>query len=191
MKPEKRRSCAGDETDATYQDLEAQTLQHTRRLINQASERFDLPIPQPEVRFDLRGRAAGMALSPSRGRGIIRYNRAMLAENGLAFIRQTVPHEVAHLVAGIVHGRQIKPHGAEWRSIMALFGADAVRCHSFPVPSHQRRNMRYFFYRCACRNHRLSATRHNRSQAGVVYLCRSCGSPLSRSMADDSLASDP
>jgi SprT protein len=191
MKPEKWRAWAGDEPNPTDLDLEEQTLEHTRRLINQASDRFGLPIPQPEVRFDLRGRAAGMALRPPHGRGIIRYNRAMLAENGLAFIQQTVPHEVAHLVAGIVHGRRIRPHGAEWRSIMAFFGAEAVRCHSFTVPPHQRRKMRYFSYRCACRNHRLSATRHNRSQAGVIYLCRSCGSPLSRSTADEPLSSAP
>lgn len=158
--------------------LQQQALTHTHRLIRLACERFGILIAPPEVRFDLRGKAAGMAISPPQGSSIIRYNHTMLAENGQAFIRQTVPHEVAHLVARALHGRHIRPHGAEWRSIMVFFEADPVRCHDFTITRNNRRRMRHFPYQCACRDHRLSAIRHNRSQTGITYLCRLCGSPL-------------
>jgi SprT protein len=135
------------------------------------------------VRFDLRGKAAGMARFHPGGSCTIRYNKTMLAENGQAFIEQTVPHEVAHLVARVVHGHHIRPHGDEWRSIMRLFGAKPIRCHNFTVTQTSRREMRYFPYRCACSEHQLSAIRHHRTLAGTTYFCRRCGSPL-RSLAD-------
>lgn len=158
--------------------FEQQTVAHTHSLIRSAAKRFRILIPEPEIRFDLRGKAAGMVVFYPKRKQVIRYNRKMLAENGQVFIDQTVPHEVAHLVARFLHGSRIRPHGIEWRSIMVLFGADPIRCHNFPTPAGNRRRMRYFSYRCTCSTHQLSAIRHNRTQAGVTYLCRRCGSPL-------------
>ncbi len=157
---------------------QVQALEQTRRLLSEAAIRFAIPLPHPEVRFDLRGKAAGMVLFRESRQVVIRYNLTLLNENGNAFIERTVPHEVAHLVARELHGPRIKPHGEEWREIMAFFGADSSRCHSFPVSPQSRRRMRYFHYRCGCQDHRLSAIRHHRSLAGATYLCRRCGSAL-------------
>lgn len=150
----------------------------TRRLIQQAGRHFGRYIAQPEIRFDLNGKSAGMAVFPARGTVLIRYNRTLLHYNGAEFLRQTVPHEAAHLVARTLFGRRIRPHGAEWRSVMAFFGAEPARCHRFEVPDQTRRRMRHFPYRCDCQTHQLSAIRHHRSLAGVRYLCRRCGSTL-------------
>jgi SprT protein len=161
--------------DSRYERM---ALQRTQRLLNEAATRYNVTLPLPEVRFDLRGKAAGMVLFRANCHAIIRYNRILLNENGNTFIERTVPHEVAHLVAREVHGPCIKPHGEQWRAIMAFFGADSSRCHSFPVKEQNRRRMRYFHYRCGCQDHRLSAIRHHRHLAGVTYLCRRCGSAL-------------
>jgi SprT protein len=158
--------------------LEVQALEQTRHLIKLASVHYGVSMPTPEVHFNLRGKAAGMVVYPPHGVAFIRYNQQMLLENGDTFIEQTVPHEVAHLVARRLHGSAIRPHGTEWRKVMKLFAADPVRCHSFTVSSANRRQMRYFLYQCVCQDHRLSAIRHHRSLAGVTYLCRRCGSPL-------------
>ncbi len=159
-------------------DFETQAVEKTRQLIVWASRHFDRRITQPEILFDLSGKSAGMAVFSATGSVRIRYNRTLLHNNGVDFLNQTVPHEAAHLVARALYGRHIRPHGPEWRSVMQLFGAEPVRCHRFEVPDRSRRRMRYFTYRCACQTHRLSAIRHHRSQAGVNYLCRRCGSPL-------------
>jgi len=159
-------------------DLESQAFEKTRQLIQWAGRHFGRRIAQPDIRFDLTGKAAGMAVFPAKGSVTIRYNRTLLHNNGVDFLHQTVPHETAHLVARAVYGRRIRPHGPEWRSVMQLFGAEPIRCHHFEVPDRIRRRMRYFDYRCACQVHRLSAIRHHRSQAGVSYRCRRCGSPL-------------
>jgi SprT protein len=162
-------------TDSHYQ---TKAWEQTHRLLRQAAKHYGISLPLPEVRFDLRGKAAGQIRFLSRCHALIRYNPTLLQDNGDAFIARTVPHEVAHLVARKVYGEQIKPHGIEWREIMAYFGADSSRCHSFTVRENKIRRMRYFPYRCDCQDHRLSAIRHHRHQAGTTYLCRRCGSSL-------------
>jgi SprT protein len=161
----------------TVISLQNKVVDMTRRLIEQAERGFRVSIPAPVLRFDLTGRAAGMVVF-SRTGALIRYNQKLLTENGDTFLDQTVPHEVAHLVARTLHGAGIRPHGPEWKLIMAFFGAPAHRCHNFTTSSLSQRRMRYFNYRCDCQDHKLSAVRHNRCRSGVTYLCRSCGSPL-------------
>ena len=159
-------------------DYQAKALAQTHHLLCSAESHFKLRLTEPEIRFDLRGRAAGMVLFRPGRVTVIRYNHTLLNENGDAFIARTVPHEVSHLVARERYGPTIRPHGEEWREIMAFFGADTSRCHDFPVNAKNGRRMRYFDYRCGCREHRLSAIRHHRSLEGTEYLCRRCGSPL-------------
>ncbi|MCU7843062.1 MAG: SprT-like domain-containing protein [Candidatus Thiodiazotropha sp. (ex Monitilora ramsayi)] len=153
-------------------------MEKTAQLIDAAETRYQIEIARPKVHFDLKGKAAGMVIFKPGHPATIRYNLEILRENDQAFMRETVPHEVAHLVARQLYGSRIKPHGKEWRSIMQAFGAMAKRCHNFPINPLNTRKMRYYPYRCSCKDHQLSAIRHNRSQAGVVYLCRTCGSAL-------------
>jgi SprT protein len=110
---------------------------------------------------------------------VIRYNLPLAAGQPAAFVAATVPHEVAHVVTHVCHGR-VRPHGTEWRRVMAWFGFDApARCHDFALPANKSsRRQRRWRYRCHCREHQLSTTRHNRAQRGLSYHCRACGQPL-------------
>lgn len=134
---------------------------------------------QVRVLCDLRGKAAGQVVW-AQGETRIRYNLALAKHQPEAFIQQTVPHEVAHVVTRLLYPKA-RPHGPEWRRVMAHLGiADVQRCHNFAVapPSHSQRR---WPYRCSCRDHQLSATRHNRILRGERnYLCRHCGSLLQR-----------
>lgn len=47
--------------------------------------------------------------------------------------RNTVVHELAHLVNRWTHGKKVKPHGREWRQIMSAMGEDPKRCHTVPT----------------------------------------------------------
>lgn len=157
--------------------LREQAMARSQALLHRAEHHFARRIPTPEIRFDLRGRAAGLArLGPGRA-GLLRYNARLLADNAAEFLAQTVAHEVAHLVAFHLHGPRIRPHGPEWRAVMRLFGVPAGRCHRFPVDQPYRRLTRHL-YHCPCRTHELTSIRHNRAQRGLRYLCRSCGQPL-------------
>ncbi|MET0028235.1 MAG: SprT-like domain-containing protein [Candidatus Thiodiazotropha sp.] len=163
----------------TQQDLQSRTTMKTRLLLNQAETAFALPPTRPEIRFDLTGKSAGIVVFGPGNRCVIRYNAALLSRYGQEFMDETVPHEVAHIVARRRFGQRIRPHGREWKQVMAFFQAPARRCHSFDTTQTTRRRMRYYDYRCACRDHRISAVRHNRVVSGTMtYQCRFCGTPL-------------
>ncbi|MCU7848163.1 MAG: SprT-like domain-containing protein [Candidatus Thiodiazotropha sp. (ex Lucinoma kastoroae)] len=158
--------------------LQLRVTERTQQLLQVAESYFNISIQQPLIRFNLKGKTAGMILFPRQGSCTIRYNLSLLNRYGEAFINTTVPHEISHLIARTLHGPKIKPHGIEWKEIMKRFGASPNRCHNFSTNQTEGRNMRYFDYRCDCRSHRLSAIRHNRIQDGVIYLCQKCGTRL-------------
>jgi SprT protein len=131
------------------------------------------------VRFDLSGRTAGMFKLEGR-RGWIRYNPWIFAKYYDENLRDTVPHEVAHFVVYEMYGtRGIKPHGKQWRAVMDDFGADQGVTFDLDLEGVPQRQQRTHAYRCGCRVHEVSSTRHNRVLKGVgIYSCKLCGSDL-------------
>jgi SprT protein len=160
------------------EELLERTTEETRKLIRLAEQHYGVKLQLGEIRFDLRGTAAGMVLFPHNNPPVIRYNPILLQHNRHAFLSQTLPHEVAHLVARSLHGKSIRPHGLEWKAIMHFFGADTLRCHSYATENIPVRRLRRFPYACGCRQHQLTSIRHNRIQKGLTYRCRQCGEPL-------------
>jgi len=158
--------------------LEREAIQKTHTLITRANRELGLSIPLPVIRFDLRGQTAGMVKYPRGGPALIRYNLKLLEQNREHFLAQTLPHEVAHVVAPAKFGRRIRPHGPEWQSLMLYFGAKPKRCHNYDVSKLPTRKLKRFNYRCNCRDHQLTSIRHNRVIRGQTYLCRSCATPL-------------
>lgn len=138
--------------------------------------RPDRHINAPRVRFDLRGRAAGKA---DLDKWDIRINSDLLTRYPLEIIQQTVPHEVAHLIAAAWHGRfAIKAHGPEWRNVMRLFGKAPNRLHTMvTLPA---RTTRTFPTKCECADPvPITAVRYNRLVSGKrTYSCRLCGARI-------------
>lgn len=162
--------------------LQVRAIEHTRNLLGRAAAWLRIPLPKLEIRFDLRGRAAGQARFGSREPALIRYNLVLLLAHPEDFLTSTVPHEVAHVAAfarhGGRHGGRMRPHGVEWEAIMRHLGAEPRRCHGYDVSGLSARRLQELDYHCACRGHRLTTIRHRRVLAGQIYLCRRCGQPL-------------
>lgn len=95
-----------------------------------AEERLRLRLPRYQVRFDLRGQAAGQCCGGSRS---LRFNEAIAAKYWQQ-MDATIAHEVAHAVVFEMHRgrrRRLRPHGPEWTGMMRLFGHEPARCHNF------------------------------------------------------------
>ena len=136
--------------------------------------RFVLGQASTQLRFDLRGRAAGMALYVPMQ---IRYNLIIASLDLEAFLKATVPHEVAHLAAYGLYGSKVRPHGGEWQAICRDLGGDGRRCHQYDVPP--VRQVRRFLYACACQTVYLSIIRVNRMRSRHVrYFCKRCNGPF-------------
>ena len=160
--------------ETRFQELVYIAETRTHALLTQASGHYRIPTPQTDIRFDLRGKSAGQARIPYRGRPVIRYNPQLLWENGERFLSRTVPHEVAHIIAQRLYGARIRPHGKEWQAVMLLFGADPSRCHDYDISHVTTRRLTHYAYHCACREHALTSIRHKRILAGQTYYCNVC-----------------
>lgn len=144
-------------------------------LYAQAEQFYQKCFQKPYIRLDLKGETAGQAWIEKRQ---LRFNPVLLKENRDHFIKQTVAHEVAHLLAYDLYGPRIRAHGREWQSVMvAVFQLPADRCHRYDTQGSSRRN---WLYQCQCpgKTIPLGTTRHNRSQKGTIYLCTACKTPL-------------
>ncbi|HYQ73001.1 MAG TPA: SprT-like domain-containing protein [Gammaproteobacteria bacterium] len=152
----------------------------TRRCIARAAVLFGRELADIPVRFDLRGRAAGM-YRVRNGKREIRYNPHLFSKYFSDNLANTVPHEVAHYVTDVLHGlRRVRPHGPEWRAVMRAFGAEPVATCRYDLDGIPVRRQRRFHYRCDCSTHSISSVRHNRIRDGRVrYHCRRCRAPLS------------
>lgn len=154
---------------------------HVERECGRAAAVLDIRLPVIPFRLDLSGTVAGMFCVRGQQRWL-RFNPWLFANDFALHARDTVTHEVAHYGVYTVfgHQRRIKPHGSEWRSLMVALGADpkaTFRANMDGVPV--RRQSRHA-YRCACQQHWVSATRHNRMAGGrAEYRCRVCHERLS------------
>ena len=141
----------------------------------QAEAFFKRSFKRPVVSLKLRGQKAGVA---HLHENLLRFNAQLYQENREHFLRQTVAHEVAHLVAHQLFGDTIAPHGEEWQLIMrGLYELPADRCHSYEI---KRRRVTRFIYRCPCpdSNFPFTAQRHQLVRKGRRYLCRRCRETL-------------
>lgn len=97
-----------------------------------AAERtFNIKMPNVQVRFDLTGRAAGMA--GYRGNSFyLRFNRNHMQLGGQTWehlLNDTVPHEVAHTVCQS-HPQFGRNHDNGWKRVCVALGGNGRRCYS-------------------------------------------------------------
>lgn len=155
-----------------------QVLARTEFFLSEAERIFSRSFARPPVLFDLSGSTAGMYKVFGKRRWL-RFNPWIFAKYYELNLRDTVPHEVAHYVVDEVYGKRAKPHGVEWRALMATFGADAGVTFKLDLSDIPRRQQRTHPYACLCGTHEVSSTRHNRVMKGRgSYLCRNCSAEL-------------
>lgn len=105
-----------------------------------------------KVQFDLVGTNAGTAQWRPTGDCIVRFNLELALQNLQDALSDTVPHEVAHIIADEfsreldkVLGKRNEPHGEVWKLVMLGFGInpDKSRYHNYNVETvkHQRKSM--------------------------------------------------
>lgn len=153
--------------------------------IVKAEKHFGETIPRPNIKFDLRGLCAGKS---GFGKGIIRFNVPVAQENTEDFLKQTVPHEVAHWVQRWKYGydkERVKSHGWQWRKIMIeVYRLSPKVTHRYKVQKVHAIGL--WDYTCGCMDHQLSTVRHNRAKRGHVYLCKRCHRQLKRKGIENS-----
>jgi SprT protein len=160
--------------------LSSTQQQHIVKRVNEivtlASQKFNKPIDPIRTVFKKRGRAAGTA---NFSRREVNFNAILAAENFDDF-EDTIGHEVAHIVAYDVYGRQAWNHGPLWKSTMVTLGYSPDRCHSYDT-TNSRREVTQYVWSCKCKEFIIGPKRHQKLIAtkGMAYRCNTCGGHLS------------
>ena len=154
-------------------------LEKFNELVVKANSRFNITLPNIEVKFDLRGKSAGQAIAKNIY-GIIpeysiRFNIDMVNGNGFNHIlSETVAHELAHIIC--FHLKSDRGHGKVWKLVCMALGGSGERCHREEVTP--ARKIEQFLYNTTCGNVvKVSKIRHNRIQNdNKKYLLKNGGS---------------
>lgn len=150
-------------------------------------KQFNRKFTMPTVAYDIVGTTAGYA---NYGMHRIRLHPILLMENLEQMINETVPHEMAHLITGLVYphikertfaysGFGVKAtkcahHGPEWQGVMRLMGLNPARCHSMDTSSFV---VKHAYVCSTCnREYKLTQRRHNKFQKNTAaYRCHCKG----------------
>ena len=131
--------------------------------LNQAAlDWFDYDEDLPELTWDFKGTVGGQAYL---NQNMIRINMEALQKYKDHYIKQTIGHEFAHLVA--YKALRHKGHGRSWSRVMRKFNLFPDRCHDYDLTP-ARVVKRQYLYECdKCgKEFTLTAIRHNKMMKG-------------------------
>lgn len=145
--------------------------------VRTAEAKFGVKLPQVDVRFDLRGRAAGQA--GFRGQYFyLRFNLKHMQLGGQTWthlLNNTVPHEVAHFVCQAVPklGRN---HDRGWKRVCIALGGNGERCYSEEdAPEAVAVNRPWVYITTTGHEVRVTKIVHSKIQQGAKYTARGKG----------------
>jgi len=132
----------------------------------------------PYIEWYQRGRAAGLAYPAEC---LIRLSLPLGLQNPAGLLNDTLPHELAHIIAMRLHyPRRIRPHGEEWQHVcLHLTGRRLQRTHQMDVKTVKARRTRYirFIDSGTGEEHWVSAVRVKR-YGKYAFRSRQTGNPL-------------
>lgn len=106
----------------------------------------------------------------------ISLNAGLFNRNKDYFFNDTIPHEMAHLIAFIVYKE--RGHGPAWKNTMKRLGYEPTRCHSMDVSETKRKmTLQRWVYKCGCpgKIHYLTSSAHSSILGGMKnYRCQGC-----------------
>jgi SprT protein len=163
----------------TERELENTLKEESFKWIDKANKMLDTNMEYPKIDCNLRGTTAGYAYSLVWK---LRYNKGLARDNYKDFIYNTVPHEVAHLVADRYYNKRCH-HGKEWKRVMTMFGKEPSRCHDYDVERHRlrKRTIKRHLYECGCPEPVQVGQKHHNillRELGRVS-CKACKNVLS------------
>lgn len=153
-----------------------------KQVMKAAEERYGVDFSEVQVRFDLRGRCAGIAGYQGTMFGernyFLRFNCDMIKTDAFKhLIDDTVPHEIAHIVC-YMRPELGRKHDAGWKKVCRALGGGGERCHNEQVAFANGKS--YQYKTTAGRLVILSEKRHRNIQMGATYTVRRGGGQITK-----------
>lgn len=150
----------------------------TRAKLIEAKAKYNLPFDplRVKIRYDIKGRCAGQA----RHRGGVyelRFNPEAILNYNEDMTKDTIPHEVAHLVC-FARRELGSGHDAGWKAVCRALGGDDSRTHDMTLTA-AKQVTRYKYTMPNGKVYELAGKQHNAIQSGSrSYRCRQSGVAL-------------
>lgn len=107
---------------------------------------------------------------------MVDFNKTLMEANKEYFINDTIPHELAHIIAFVLFGDD--GHGAKWYEVFErMVGRPVERLHSMDVSAVKRKSKTYTMY-CGCGEHEVSPQLMGWVRRGRTYTCNTCNQLL-------------
>jgi len=150
------------------------TLKDFTQLVNlcieAAVEKYG-PMGTVKISYKLRGRSAGEArckisrLTREAFDLELRFNREAIEKHWDQMVKETIPHEVAHLVAYAHPELGASKHNARWAQIDRSLGGNGSRTHSMELTP-GRRTTRHIYRMSNGEEIKIGPKYHNKLQSG-------------------------
>lgn len=133
-----------------------------------------------ELQIDLKGhRLIGQCCKIAPNHYKIRLHVNLTEKYKEIYLHDVIPHELAHAVIMEQAKHRVKPHGKEYKAVLAALEGKFIAPKNRPkyelMP--KKRVMKRYEYNCGCKSriHKLSSIRHNRIKRGThLYTCKHC-----------------
>lgn len=117
------------QTQPQQQNLIIEAQERIERAFIKAEQVYGRPFSRAKVTFDIKWGTSKAGIAQILPIRQIKINRQLLTQNPTHILDVTCPHEVAHLVAFDLYGREGWGHGPRWKSVMSNIGLAPKRCH--------------------------------------------------------------
>ena len=132
------------------------------RVVALAENLYNVDLSDLVVTTNLKGTSMGTAHIDEQGIPRVRLNQEACTKYVDAICKDTIPHEIAHIVCDMTHGIG---HDRVWQSVCLALGGNGLVCHNYKL----KPACRQFLYRTTRGVlSELSIIRHNKLQKGKV-----------------------
>ena len=166
-------------TQQRIQEVQAKVAE----LIARAEQLYKIKLPAVPIRFDLTGRAAGIAgCMRNRWTGessgfFLRFNIAHMRSDTdwPHIINETVPHEVAHTICQ-AFPHMGKNHDSGWKRVCIALGGNGSRTYSAEdAPEAAARRAPFVYITTSGARCNVTPIIHRKIQGGMVYIAKQGG----------------
>ena len=126
-----------------------------------------------DITVKMNGRLTSTAGRAWLSDAVVEFSTSLYAANSEAFLADTVPHEVAHIVAFRAFGS--RGHDNFWKAVAAVT-SNTSRCHTYQV--NKKAPGKTYEWKCACQSHFFSPQRQAWANKGKTYKCKKCNQIL-------------
>lgn len=161
-------------TDSSLVQIALDKIEECFELFNKVTGKNLVLAPVDPLVFFNQSRTGGYVW-PNRYGHRVFLNWVLFKENTEDYLRQTIPHEVAHIFQRAIAPNE-RSHGPVWQSLMRKVGLQPRRCHNYDVSTSARYEM--FTYICTCQKHQVSKVIHNKILKGQKRYCKNCKSGI-------------